>query len=333
MLKFAHTYHFWALLLGGFLAIAAALYFINRKQKLRNAGNIALLERLMPATSSANKTIKIIIALIALVALTVAWANPLIGTKYEKVERNGADIMFAIDVSTSMNAKDIVPSRMLKAKQLISNLISSMSNDRIGLIVFAGNAYLQMPITVDYSGAEMYLKNVNTQMVPKQGTNIAEAIRLAINSFDEGNDKYRVLFIISDGEDHDSEALAMVKKARELGIIINTVGVGTDKPTTIPIDDKGNLKKDFDGNIVETQLNEDMLKELASEGGGKYFSAASLKINEQLLDNLSLQDKRKIDEKVFTSFKNHFPLFLGIAFILLLIEWLLPERKLTWFTK
>lgn len=282
----------------------------------------------MPKASSRLKNLKFTLIFIAFASLVIAWANPLLGTKYESVKREGIDVIFAIDVSKSMEAQDIIPSRMLKAKQLVSNAINQMSNDRIGLIVFAGNAYLQMPVTVDYSGAKMYLKTINTSMAPKQGTAISEAVNLAVNSFDEEAEAFKTIIIISDGESHDGDAETAIKQAKEQGIIVHTIGVGSSQGAKIPTDNLGNFKKDNNGEIVTTQLNETMLKELANLGGGNYFNASSSNLNEQLILALNGQEARMIDEKVFTSFKNHFPAFLGIALLLLLIEFLIPERKI-----
>ena len=281
----------------------------------------------MPESNTGIKNYKFILIAIAFVSLIIAWANPLLGTKYESVKREGIDVIFAIDVSKSMDAKDVIPSRMLKAKQLVSNTIDEMSNDRIGLIVFAGNAYLQMPVTVDYSGAKMYLKTINTNMAPKQGTAISEAINLAINSFDEEAEAYKTLVLISDGEDHDGDAEAMIAQAKEQGIIVHAIGVGSDQGAKIPIDNSGNFKTDDNGEFVTTKLNEEMLEELANLGVGQYFNASTPDLSEKLILALKGQESRLIDEKVFTSFKNHFPLFLSIALALLFIEFLIPERK------
>jgi Ca-activated chloride channel family protein len=328
MLKLAHNEHLWALMLLAFLSLLFLLNLLSRNKHINLFGSDTLVNKLMPKASSRLKNLKFTLIFIAFASLVIAWANPLLGTKYESVKREGIDVIFAIDVSKSMEAQDIIPSRMLKAKQLVSNAINQMSNDRIGLIVFAGNAYLQMPVTVDYSGAKMYLKTINTSMAPKQGTAISEAVNLAVNSFDEEAEAFKTIIIISDGESHDGDAETAIKQAKEQGIIVHTIGVGSSQGAKIPIDNLGNFKKDNNGEIVTTQLNATMLKELANLGGGNYFNASSSNLNEQLILALNGQEARMIDEKVFTSFKNHFPAFLGIALLLLLIEFLIPERKI-----
>lgn len=327
MLKLAHNSHLWALVLIALLLFLFLLYYLGRRKKYALLGKQDLINLLTPDASPFLKNLKFTLVIIAFISLIIAWANPLLGTKYETVKREGIDVIFAIDVSNSMNAEDVVPSRMLKAKQLVSNTIDEMSNDRIGLIVFAGNAYLQMPVTVDYSGARMYLKTINTNMVPKQGTAISEAIKLAMNSYDEKAEAYKTLVIISDGESHDGDAEAMIEEAKEQGIIVHTIGVGSNQGAKIPIDNAGHFKTDENGEIVTTKLNEDMLKQLAQIGGGQYFNASTPDLSEKLILALKGQEARMIDEKVFTSFKNHFPLFLSIALVLLFIEFLIPERK------
>jgi len=327
MLKLAHNGHLWAFLLLAFLLLIFSFSLLSRRKYLLLFGKKSLMKKLMPESSAGFKNFKFVLVAVAFASLVIAWANPLIGTKYESVKREGIDVIFAIDVSKSMNAQDVIPSRILKAKQVVSNTISQMSNDRIGLIVFAGNAYLQMPVTVDYSGAKMYLKTINTDMAPKQGTAISEAINLAINSFDEKAEAFKTLVIISDGEDHDGDAEAMIVQAKEQGIILHTIGVGSAQGAQIPIDNNGNFKTDENGAPVTTKLNETMLKELSDLGGGQYFNASTPDLSEKLILALKGQEARFIDEKVFASFKNHFPVFLSIALALLLIEMLIPERK------
>ncbi len=332
MLKLAHHNHLWAFALLAILLLAFAFFLVRRKQLFKLIGVEDLVDKLSASSNLTRRYIKFSLMLLGFSALIIAWANPLLGSKFEKVKREGIDVIFAMDVSKSMNAQDIVPSRMLKAKQIVSTVIDQMSNDRIGLIVFAGNAYLQMPVTVDYSGAKMYLKTINTDMVPRQGTAISEAIELAINSYDKDTEGYKTLVILSDGEDHDGDAEALAKEAKELGITIHTIGVGTQQASKIPMDKQGNYKKDSSGNEVTTRLNEEMLKELAKLGGGQYLSAASTDVYDDLLVVLNGQGGRMIDEKVYTSFKNHFPIFLIIGFIALCTEFLIGERKLKWLS-
>ena len=330
MFQWAHSNHLWAMGLLLVLVIMFIIYLARRKAVINKLGKPILINKLSQSSNIQRHYVKAVLWFIAFFSLVIAWANPLLGTKFEKVKREGIDVIFAIDVSKSMNAEDITPSRMLKAKQIVSNVIDGMSNDRIGLIVFAGNAYLQMPVTVDYSGARMYLKTINTDMVPRQGTAISEAIDLALKSFDAESQGFKTLVVLSDGESHDGDAEAMAERAREEGVVIHTIGVGTEQATRIPIDKQGNYKKDNQGEFVTTKLNEEMLQQIAEIGGGKYLNAASPDIYEDILLVLSAQEGRMIDEKVYTSFKNHFPIFLIIALVALLLEFLIRERKLNW---
>jgi Ca-activated chloride channel family protein len=230
-----------------------------------------------------------------------------------------------------MLAKDVTPERLAKAKQLISNLIDRMHKDRVGLIVYAGNAYLQMPLTVDYSASKMYLKNISTDMVATQGTATAEAIELAMRSFQQDEEKHKTLIIISDGEDHEGDANKAIENAVKQGVVVYTVGVGSDKGAPIPINNKGEYKKDNEGNIVLTKLNEKLLIEMAQKGKGKYFNIETNSLADKMIAEINSLEGKFIDEKVITDYKSQFPIFLSIAFVLLLFEWLMPYRKLSIF--
>ena len=286
-----------------------------------------LFNKLSEGQSNFKQYLKFIIIVLSFSAIVVALINPKIGTKFETVRREGVDVMIAIDVSKSMNAKDIQPSRMLKARQFVSNLVNKMSNDRIGLIVFAGNAYLQMPLTVDYSATKMFLKQVNTDLVPTQGTAIGDAVELAERSYPKDQKNQKVLLVISDGENHEGNADDAITNANKNGIKVITIGVGTQKGGPIPIGNKGNFKKDSEGNIVITKLNEDMLRDLAKEANGAYYHIDNKNITSSIIEELGSLDGKVFEEKVITDYKQHFQLFLFIAFILLLIEFLISFRK------
>lgn len=331
MLKFGHQEYLWAFTLLIPLVLVCLFYFWKRKKTFDKLGKKTLIQRLSPDASSGRKTFKIVLLFVGFIALVIAWANPLMGTKFEKVERNGVDVIFAIDVSKSMLAEDIVPNRILNAKQFVSNVISQTADDRIGLIVFAGNAYLQMPLTVDYSASTMYLKTVDTDIVPTQGTAIGDAIRLAMRSFKQDEDKHKALVIISDGENHEGEAVDAIEDARAQGISIHTIGVGNLEGAKIP---EGNgFKTDMEGNIVLTKLNEEMLKDLALQGNGIYKNINDPDVEETILAELASMEGKDFGESVFTEYKNHFPLFLSIAFVILLLDFLISERRETFFKR
>ena len=302
-------------------------YIFWRVDAIGKFGSKSLFGRLAPMQSNAKHYLKFVLLFLVFISLAVALANPKIGTHFETVKREGVDVMIAIDVSRSMNAEDIQPSRMLKARQFVSNLINKMSNDRIGLIVFAGNAYLQMPLTVDYSATKMFLKQVNTDLVPTQGTAIADAVDLAKRSFPDKNNTQKVLILISDGESHDDSADEAINTAKKNGIKVIAVGVGSKKGAPIPVGRKGDFKKDSDGNIVMTKLNEEMLKDLVSDANGKYFHINEQNIVGDILAELASLDGTVFEEKVITDYKQHFQLFIGIALFLLLTEFVLSFRK------
>nr|NQU94044.1 VWA domain-containing protein [Bacteroidota bacterium] len=276
MLKFAEPGYFWGLLMIPVFIIVFVLFLAWKKRTLNRFGDSSLLLRLMPDKSRTKSTLKFMLLLFAYLLLIIGLANPQIGSKLEKIERKGIDLVIAIDVSNSMLAQDIKPSRLIRAKQAISKLVDKLKNDRIGIVVFAGNAYTQLPITTDYSAAKLFLSTVSTDIVPTQGTAIAQAIQLATDSFDE-NDHNKAIVIITDGEDHEGDAVEASKKATELGIHVYTIGMGLPEGGPIPTYDRnGNqvgFKKDLKNNTVITKLDETMLQQIASAGNGKYVRA------------------------------------------------------------
>lgn len=328
MIKFEHAEYLNLLWLLVPLLLLFAFYILWQKKTLKKFATQQAIEKLAPNKSFLKPYFKFLIITLSLIALSFGLANPQIGTKFETVKREGVDVMIALDVSKSMDARDTQPSRMIKARQFVSNLISEMSNDRIGLIVFAGNAYLQMPLTIDYSAAKMYLKQVNTDLIPTQGTAIGDAVDIAKISFPENGDNQKVLIVISDGENHEGDAEDAINEAKKNGIKVITVGVGTAKGAPIPVGSKGEFKKDSDGNVVTTKLNENMLKDLAKEANGTYFNIADKNTTKEIISSLGSLDGKIFEEKVITDYKDHFQIFLGIAFILLLLEMLLGFKKL-----
>jgi Ca-activated chloride channel homolog len=333
MIKFQHIEYLYALVLLVPLLLFFVWYIVARKKAISSFGQQSLMQKLMPQASSTLHVLKFALPALALVFLIVGWANPQIGTKYETVQREGVDVIIALDVSKSMLAKDVTPQRLAKSKQFISNLIDRMYKDRIGLIVFAGNAYLQMPLTVDYSAARMYLKSISTDMIPTQGTAIAEAVNLATRSFQQDEDKHKTLIIISDGEDHEGDADRAIENAVKSGVVVHTIGVGTDKGAPIPINAKGDFLTDRNGNIVLTKLNEKMLIEMAQRGKGKYFNIETSNLADKIIGELSGMEGKFLEEKVITDYKSRFPVFLGIAFALLLLEFLIPFKKTSIFKR
>ena len=319
--------------------IAIGLYFYNRWQKksIEKFGDENLVTELMQNHSKARKNIKNTLFIFSIAFLIIGISNPQIGTKMEEVKREGVDLMIAIDLSHSMMAQDIKPNRLERAKQAISRLIDKLEGDRIGLVVFAGEAYVQLPITTDYSAAKLFLSTVNTSIIPTQGTKIGNAIDLCIKSFDQENNQNKAIIIITDGENHDEEAISSAKIAQEQNIYIHTLGMGLTKGGPIPIYNKygstSEFRKDREGNIIITKLNETILKEIAQAGTGTYIRANNSKSGLSVLfDEINKMEKKEIGTMIFTNYKDRFQIFIGISLILLILNLIILQRKNNWKT-
>jgi len=301
-------------------------FFFWRKMVIGKIGNRSLVLQLIPDFSNRKPVIKFILVTLAYAFIVLGFANPQLGTKQEKVKREGIDVIIALDVSNSMMSEDVKPSRLDRAKNFVSNFIDKLSNDRLGMIVFAGNAYLQMPLTVDYSAAKLYLHSVNPGMVPTQGTNFAEAIDLARQSFVKGETTHKALIIITDGEDNEGGVDEKIADAAKEGIKIFTIGVGSENGSPIPQDN--DFKRDEDGNIVLSKLNEPMLRDIAAKGNGKFYMLGSGNDEvDALLKELKGISSKQFEEMVFTDFDDYYQWCIAIAIVLLLIEWWITERK------
>ena len=319
--------------------ITIGLYFYNRWQKksIEKFGDENLVTELMQNHSKARKNIKNTLFIFSIAFLIIGISNPQIGTKMEEVKREGVDLMIAIDLSHSMMAQDIKPNRLERAKQAISRLIDKLEGDRIGLVVFAGEAYVQLPITTDYSAAKLFLSTVNTSIIPTQGTKIGNAIDLCIKSFDQENNQNKAIIIITDGENHDEEAISSAKTAQEQNIYIHTLGMGLTKGGPIPIYNKygstSEFRKDREGNIIITKLNEKILKEIAQTGMGTYIRANNSKSGLSVLfDEINKLEKKEIGTMIFTNYKDRFQIFIGISLILLILNLIILQRKNSWKT-
>ena len=317
--------------------LLAFLWFMFwRKSSLSKFAENRLLQQLAADKPRHKYQIKFVLIILAMALLVIGAANPQIGTKIEKVKRQGVDLVIALDVSKSMLAEDIKPNRISRARLFVSKLIDNLQNDRIGLIVFAGNAYLQMPITIDYSAGKLFLNSVNTDMVPRQGTAIGDAIRLAMESFEAGEDKHKALIIISDGENHEGDALIAVEEAIEAGIIIHTLGVGSPKGAPIPVNENtpGKFKKDKEGNVVLSKLNETMLQKIAAKGNGQYFRLISGSEElEGILQEISTMEKKDFEERIVTDYEDQFQYFVALALFLLAMEFFISDRRSHWITR
>ena len=328
--RFAHPNYLYALVLIPVLAFIYLVVAKRRKKNLEKFGNMEVISSLMPEASFVRPTVKFYILLFALFALIITMAGPQFGTKLETIKRKGIEIMIALDVSNSMNATDIEPSRLERAKRAIARLVDKLVNDRIGIIVFAGEAYTQLPITTDYPSAKMFLNSINTDIVPTQGTAIGAAIDLAVKSFSDQKDINRAIIVITDGENHEDDPVAAAKRAAEKGIKVYTVGMGLPQGAPIPVKggQQNQFMKDRQGNVVISKLDEKTLQKIAIEGNGAYIPANNIRngIN-NLLKQLSHLEKKEIDAKVYTEYEDQFQYFAALALLLLLLEIFLLERK------
>ena len=338
MFRFLHPEYLYGLYAVPLLA-ALFWYLIIRQNKL--LGNFAakkLHAILVPLYSRPKLIFKYAILLTAIALLITAAADPQIGTGTEEVKQTGIDVFICLDVSLSMKANDIKPSRLDKAKQQISNLINKLRGDRIGLVVFAGEAYIQFPMTTDYSAASLFLNAVDENSVPQPGTAIASAVNLAVQSFDYRTPTQKVIVVITDGEDHEGDIDKSVSEAVSKNIKVYTIGLGTLEGSPIPIyNSQGqqvDFKKDGAGNTVITKLDEGILKQISSQGNGKYFRGNNYEdYLDKIYGDLSALEKTEFGVKKITSYEDRFYYLLAPAIILLLIEFFTSERKSPLFTR
>lgn len=324
--RFEHKPYLWGLA-AIIPMLVLFLFFQNwRTKNMECFANPSLLKQLTPDVSFNKHLLKFILLSLAFEFIVIGLANPQIGTKQEKVKRNGIDVFIAMDVSNSMLSEDVKPNRLMRAKNFVSNFVDELHNDRLGIIVFAGKAYMQMPLTVDYSAGRMYLKTISTNLVPTQGTNIAEAVNLARENFVKSENKSKALIVITDGEDNEGGTDDAIAEAVKEGVKIFTIGVGTDNGGPIPV--SSDFKRDESGNIILSKMNQQMLRELAVKGKGEYFQLGSGKDEiSAIFKELGRINTKDFEELTFTDFDDQFQWCLAIAALLLLAEWLISERK------
>jgi Ca-activated chloride channel family protein len=327
MFRFAHPEFFFLLLLIPVL-IAVFIYSnIKRNRNLKKFGNPDLLAELMPNVSKMRPTVKFYLQIAALFFIIFVLAQPQFGTKIETSKRQGIEVIIALDVSNSMMAQDIQPSRLEKAKQVLSKLVDGMTDDKIGLIVFAGDAYVQLPITADYVSAKMFLSSISPKLVPRQGTAIGSAIDLAIKSFGEKSSAGRAIIVITDGENHEDDAVAAAKLAQDNSINVHVIGMGSVDGAPIPVPGTMSFWKDNEGNVVVSKLDEQMCREIASAGKGIYIRADNSNSVSRVLDKeLDKLAKSEIKAKVFSDFNEQFQSFAFLALLLILIDFFVFER-------
>ena len=337
MFRFEHKEYLMLLLIIPVMAAIFLFQFFKRKRDLRKIGDPQLISTLMPEYSQFRRGLKAVLLLIVLALIIIAISGPQFGSKLTKVKHEGIEIIVALDVSNSMMAEDIRPNRLERAKQELTKLMDKLRNDRFGLIVFAGDAYTQIPITNDYLSAKMFLAGINTNMVSRQGTDIESAIELGIKSFSSTSKASKAIIIISDGENHEGDVQAACKKAVENGIKIFTIGMGLPQGARIPVKEDSynqDFRRDKDGNFVITQLNEQMLSDIASAGGGNYYRANSpgMGLN-SMLAQLRKLDKTEMESRIYSDFEEQFPVFVWFALGILLLDFILLSRKNKWLRK
>lgn len=333
MFRFEHSEYLYALALIPLLVMFYAASQIYRRRAVQRLGSTHLLDRMMPDRSKRKDGLKFALTLLALAFLVVAWANPQWGSKREKVTRKGIDLFIALDISQSMMAEDISPNRLLRARRFAQNLTNELRGENIGVILFACNAYVQVPLTTDYAFAELFLATASPDLAASQGTAIAEAIQLAERSFSEDNKNHKALIIISDGEDHEGTAASAASTARDNGLLTFTVGVGTPQGAFIPVSlglGQEDYKRDpATGSPVRSMLDEAALANIAKAGSGNYFnlSAGADAIIPALKQRIDSIEKREFEQRSFSEYESYFQHFLALGLLLLLIEFGLSYRK------
>ena len=326
MLVFASYRFLWLLLLVPLIPALYAVALAFRKRRIRRFGDPKMVAHLMPHYSRAKGWVRIILFTLAFFFFVIGLSRPQIGAKLSERQTKGAEIMICLDVSNSMLAQDYTPCRLERAKLAISSLVDKLHDDRIGLIIFAGSSFVQLPVTTDYVSAKMFLSSIDAGSVPVQGTAIGDAIHTAMKSFSAQSEKSRVIILISDGENHEDDAVAAAKEAAQAGIRIYTVGVGSAAGQPIPVD--GELLRDKDGNIVVTHLDEKTLRQIAEAGGGAYIQAGNVEFGlNPIINDIRAMEGELFSSVVFEEYDEQYMYFFAIALILLVIEMLVGERK------
>ena len=328
MFRFEDPIYLWLLVLIPVLALVRFISYRNQKRKLRKFGDPKLLKELMPDVSRFRPSLKFWILLAALALLIIMLARPQMGTKISQEKRTGIETIIALDISNSMLAEDIVPSRLDRSKMMVENLVDHFTNDKIGLIVFAGDAFVQLPITSDYVSAKMFLSSIDPSMMATQGTDIAAAINMGMNSFTQEEGIGKAIIVITDGEDHEGGALEAAEAAKKKGMRVYVLGVGSSQGAPIPIPGTGNYMKDNTGNTVMSALNEDMCKQVAAAGGGVYIHVENNSAAQQQLDNeLDKLSKKETSTTVYSDYDEQFQAFGILALLLLIIEICILDRR------
>jgi Ca-activated chloride channel family protein len=306
----------------------------RKRRQLEEFGDAGLMEQLMPNASRIRPVVKFIFVMVALSLLILAAARPQFGQSERTEKRQGIEAIVALDISNSMLAEDVAPNRLDRAKQMLSKLMDNMVNDKVGLVVFAGDAFVQLPITCDYVSAKMFLNSIKPDLIKTQGTAIGQALATSIRCFGEQSDASRAIILITDGENHEDDAVAVAKHAKEQGIQVLVVGIGKPEGSPIPVPGTNTFRKDRQGNVVVSKLNEDMCREIAQAGGGIYVRCdntnTAMKAIQKEFDKLGTQE---IETQIYTDYNEQFQSFAIFALLLLVFDFFVFNRKNKTITK
>ena len=326
MINFAYSQYLLLLLLIPVFIVIQFVVLRLRRNRIRRFGDEALVSQMMPSYSQTRVWVSLSLFIVGFFFFVIGLARPQIGATLKERETKGAEIMIVLDVSNSMLAEDYSPNRLERAKLAISRLVDKLRDDRIGLIVFAGNSFVQLPVTTDYISAKMFLNSISTESVPIQGTAIGDAINTAIRSFSAQSEKSRAIIVITDGENHEDDPVTAAKQAAELGIRVFTIGVGSPEGKPIPLN--GELIKDKEGNIVVTRLDESVLKEVAAAGEGVYVRAGNSEFGlNPIIEQINKLEDEKYNSIVFEEWDEQFMYFFAIALVFFVISKLIGTRK------
>ena len=327
MLYFADIQYLWLLLLVPLFPVAYAIFRKMRRRRMEKLGDKALMERLMPSWSRSRGWWQVSFFSLGFAFFVIGLSRPLIGAKLKEHETKGAEVVIALDVSNSMLAQDYSPNRLERAKLAIARIVDKLRDDRIGLVVFAGGAYVQLPVTTDYVSAKMFLNSISTESVPVQGTALGEAINTSARSFSAQSEKSRAIIVITDGENHEDDPVGAARNAAEMGIRVFTIGVGSPEGKPIPLKE-GGLLKDRNGEIVVTRLDEDILKQVAEVGGGAYVRAGNSEFGlNPIIDEIRKMESEKFNSIVFEEYDEQYMYFFAIALAFFVLEGLIGQRK------
>ena len=337
MFELENPKYFYLLALIPILVVLFLFNLVWKRKKQAQFSDLELFKKLSPEKSTFKPVLKIVVLSLAFACLVIALVNPKMGTKMETVKRQGIDIVFALDISKSMLAEDIAPNRLEKTKQLVSQIINELGNDRVGIVGYAGSAYPVLPMTTDYGIAKMYLQSMNTDMVSSQGTAINDALKLSVDYFDI-KETSKLIILVSDGEDHGDGADEAIAMAKDKNVRIFSIGVGTEKGAMIPIkDNRGNIisyKKDQNGDNVITKMYPETLKSISDKTKAKYINGSNTKeVVEAVKSQLDKIEKTEFESQQIADFESQYQWFLGLGFLLLLVDIFLLEKKTAWVQK